>query len=1737
MKKIFILLLCFIIASNVKAQCTAPSFTVDLRGAIDTTAIIENKTRAGVCCGSSNCVTFLVYSNSSSDLIGFDVTNPSPSGSAYYQVNCGTPVSIGTPLCIKGLVSPFTITYCKPGGDSPDYVISASKAVHGSNDITMQKTGCKDTLFVNNVNLSTITWTSIYPGVQGAYNSYLSCTAGCNSSIVTPGPNPPPYVDFKVSGLPVVACGGSTSDTIRVYFVDVPTGTITPVNPVICATSGSSLTLTANISGGALPYKYDWSNVAGTNNSYTTSVSAAGTYSVIISDKTKCPSITLTKVIGTIPVTTFSYPATYYCKGDPNPTPVFGGSSQPGAFSATPVGLSFVSISTGVINLMASNSGTYVVTNTVAPSGACSGSSSTTTVIIHPFPSMTSASTATICGGNMVNIPLTSSIGSDFTWLASDNANTTGESTTTQTASSLINTLVNTGTTNEIVVYTVTPISTLAGSCAGNQQIVNVTVRPKDDASFNYPSSTNCKTGVNPVATITGLNGGTFSTGTGLVFLNSAGTIDLSASTIGSYTVTYTTNGICPNSQDFPINITTAPMAAFNYSASPYCQNETNPLPTFSAGASGGTFSSSAGLVFANNLTGEIDLAASTPGTYTVMNTIAPSGLCGTSTATAVVTITQLQEAGFSYTASPICQNSTNPLPVFTTNGVAGTFASSSGLTIDSGTGLVDLLGSTPGSYTVTNTLAAIGGCPVVIAENNITITELPISAFNYSASPFCSNSVNSLPSFTGGGVAGTFNASSVYLDIDASTGLIKISNSQPGDYIVSNTIAAANGCPAVASSASVTITKLPDAAIVFSGPYCTSSANPTPTLSIDGTNGNYASDPTGLNLDANSGTIDLASSTAGTYTVTNTVSAANGCPAVTGSSAVTITKLPSATFDYPSTPYCIDGSNPSPAYIGEGAAGTFSATPALSINGSNGQVDLAGCSAGTYTVTNVITASNGCPDVAANAIVTINPIPTASAGADATICADQSYTLSGGVGGAASTLVWTTSGSGVFSNSSSATSLYTPSAFDISKGSVVLTITSDDPNGPCSFATDAMTLTINPTPTVSAGSTNTLTCSNKTLVLTGSGGGTYTWEGPGIVSGAGTSNPVINEPGTYSLVVISSLNCSSDISTVVIFQDTVSPIVMAANSGSLSCTTLAVNASVSTSASPVSYNWSGSGIISAGNISTITVNQGGTYNYTVTNTFNNCITVGSLSIVQNTVAPTVLIGSPSVTTTCANPTAQLNIVSTPSVDVTYSWTAPSTGSLNNYAISNPVASGSGVFTVVVTNNISGCVSSSVSQSTIEVIPDIGIPTTILSASSASITCANPNPSVTVTSNIGNVSYNWLPAAGIVPGTENTASPSFIAAGTYSAIVTNTNSGCATFITNNVVTVVLDNAIPVVSLTGSVNNGTITCSTSTVIATSSVTPANDISYTWTSATGAGISGPSNQASATFTASGNYTLAVTNTVTGCTSVLDASSIFTVFVDTISPIANFKFVTGCSKDSVKFIDQSSISTGSITDWTWNFGDGNNSLIQNPANNYSQVSSYTVSLQVRAANGCMNAANGVVSLIPPVLADFVPGGGDFLINQPIAFTNQSSGSTNYIWSFGDGTTTSSTDPTHAFSSLGSYSVMLVASNSIGCKDSISVNVNVKPAGYAIPGGFTPNGDGMNDGFSVLGGPFSSYELRVFNAWGNEIFVTNSQNDKWDGSYKDTQQPAGTYIYIFNGKIVDGEDLKLKGEVHIIR
>jgi hypothetical protein len=221
-----------------------------------------------------------------------------------------------------------------------------------------------------------------------------------------------------------------------------------------------------------------------------------------------------------------------------------------------------------------------------------------------------------------------------------------------------------------------------------------------------------------------------------------SGTVDLTAASVtagstGSGTLTYwidlaattavttpsavgsgtyyikSTNGSCFDIEPVVVSINASPSADFTYSAASYCTSGLDPIATVTGTA--GVFSSvQAGLVFVNTNTGEIDLSASTPGTYTVRNTVTPTGACSPVSQTRSVIITAAPLAGFNYVSNDLCQsaNALNASPIFDAGAAAGTFSTSAGLSLNTTSGVINVSASTPGNYAIVNTRAATGGCP-----------------------------------------------------------------------------------------------------------------------------------------------------------------------------------------------------------------------------------------------------------------------------------------------------------------------------------------------------------------------------------------------------------------------------------------------------------------------------------------------------------------------------------------------------------------------------------------------------------------------------------------------------------------------------------------------------------------------------------------------------------------------------------------------------------------------------------------------------------------------------------------------------------------------------------------------------------------------------------------------------------------------------------------------------------------
>ena len=419
------------------------------------------------------------------------------------------------------------------------------------------------------------------------------------------------------------------------------------------------------------------------------------------------------------------------------------------------------------------------------------------------------------------------------------------------------------------------------------------------------------------------------------------------------------------------------PITTFNYSATSYCQSGTStPAPIYSGGGTTGTFTVVPPTGLTIDSAGVITLSTSTPGIYVVTNTIPSGNGCSMVSTDAYITITAPPIATFSYPGTPYCSNAVNPAPAFSVGGVAGAFTSTpAGLSINSLTGDVNLSGSTPATYTVTNTIAAANGCIVVSAPATITITALPIATFNYDAIAYCKTSSDPVLAYLGTGIAGTFSSTPAGLSLNATNGAISLSNSAPGTYLVTNTIAASLGCPSVPESVTVIVTAPPVATFSYPDtPYCSSATNPAPAFSGGGVAGSFTSTPAGLSINSATGLVNLSGSTPATYSVTNTIAAANGCGLVQISSPITISLLPQATINYIGL-FCSSVAEPQSVTLTGATGGVFSSSPSgLTIDPTTGDVIPSSSTPATYTVTYTIAASSGCPAVPAINQVTIDP-------------------------------------------------------------------------------------------------------------------------------------------------------------------------------------------------------------------------------------------------------------------------------------------------------------------------------------------------------------------------------------------------------------------------------------------------------------------------------------------------------------------------------------------------------------------------------------------------------------------------------------------------------------------------------------------------------------------------------------------------------------------------------------------
>lgn len=194
----------------------------------------------------------------------------------------------------------------------------------------------------------------------------------------------------------------------------------------------------------------------------------------------------------------------------------------------------------------------------------------------------------------------------------------------------------------------------------------------------------------------------------------------------------------------------------------------------------------------------------------------------------------------------------------------------------------------------------------------------------------------------------------------------------------------------------------------------------------------------------------------------------------------------------------------------------------------------------------------------------------------------------------------------------------------------------------------------------------------------------------------------------------------------------------------------------------------------------------------------------------------------------------------------------------------------------------------------------------------------------------------------------------------------------------------------------------------------------------------------------------------------------------------PVAGFtKTTNGCLTDPVVFMDTTNAAPRTINRWYWSFGDGNTAIIKNPLHTFAAPGDYTVKLAVISDVGCLSdTASAIVSLSNPPVAAFSTQGA-VCEKRTVTFKDESTvpvGNTivKWNWTFGDGNTSTLQNPTHNYTTAGTYTVTLLVETSTGCRSIVlskPVTVNPLPVvNFNLPNVCLPVGAAQFNDLSTI-------------------------------------------------------------------
>ncbi len=251
-------------------------------------------------------------------------------------------------------------------------------------------------------------------------------------------------------------------------------------------------------------------------------------------------------------------------------------------------------------------------------------------------------------------------------------------------------------------------------------------------------------------------------------------------------------------------------------------------------------------------------------------------------------------------------------------------------------------------------------------------------------------------------------------------------------------------------------------------------------------------------------------------------------------------------------------------------------------------------------------------------------------------------------------------------------------------------------------------------------------------------------------------------------------------------------------------------------------------------------------------------------------------------------------------------------------------------------------------------------------------------------------------------------------------------------------------------------------------------------------------------------------------------------------------------GCSPVDV-FFNNLSAPIDSTYKVVWDFGDGESSTgVISPTHRYVKSGVFNVKVSITSPIGCFieDFFPNLVRVETTPTANFAyePTEGLNSFNRTVNFTDLSIDAAHWNWQFDQFGGSILQNPAFTFPDTGVVRVRLIVTHERGCKDSLTQIIDIRPeVRWYMPNAFTPNGDGLNDGFYGKGflEGMTNFQMSIWNRWGEQVFETTDPTEPWNGRSNNTGgvSPAGVYVYQVSFRGPRGEPFEYKGYATLVR